>query len=141
MAVFRSTLTFTETSRKRLHPTLNPLSRTSLRTLNIDEALITALKVNMINDRETFVCLDDTAAGFKNIAPDLGIDLVNGGLAHKREMLRLISAWKQARIASETKQQVDAVAKSPRRTNDAAAGRLDVYDVDLPNKTRKAYTG
>ena len=78
----------------------------------MDEALITALKVNIINDRETFVGLDDTEAGFKNIAPDLGVDLVNGGLAHKREMSRLISAWKQARIASETKQQVDAAAKA-----------------------------
>ena len=32
--------------------------------------------------------------------------------AHKREMSRLISAWKQARLASEAKQQVDAVAKA-----------------------------
>ena len=65
----------------------------------------------MINDRETFVGLDDTETGFKNIAPDLGIDLVNGRFANKREMSLLISAWKQARIASEAKQQVDAVAK------------------------------
>ena len=43
----------------------------------------------MIKDRETFVVLDDTEAGFKNIAPDLG---VNGGLANKREMSRLIEA-------------------------------------------------
>ena len=54
---------------------------------------ISAFKVNMINDRETFMGLDDTDAGFKNIASDLGIDLENGGLAHKREMSRLITAW------------------------------------------------
>ena len=45
---------------------------------------------------------------FKNFTPDLGIDLVNDCLAHLREMSRLIS--KQARIASETKHNVDAVA-------------------------------
>ena len=56
--------------------------------------------------------MDDTEAGFKNIAPDVSIDLVNGGLAHKREVSRLISAWEQARIASEAKQQVDAVDKA-----------------------------
>ena len=51
-------------------------------------------------------------AGFKKIAPDLGIDLEGGGLAHKREMSRLITAWTQARVAAEAKLQVDAVAKA-----------------------------
>ena len=71
--------------------TLSPRLRTSYLRSNVDEALVTALKVYMINDRETFVGLDDTEAEFKNIAPDQGIDLVN---AHEREMSRLISAWK-----------------------------------------------
>ena len=78
----------------------------------MDESLINALRVNIITGRETFIGLDDTEAGFKSIGPDLGIDLTNGGLARKREMSRLISAWKQARLASEAKQQVDAVAKA-----------------------------
>ena len=111
MAVSRSTLTFTD-EQISFASDLEPAIENLLRTLNVDEALITALKIHMINDRETFVGLDDTEAGFKNIAPELGIDLVNGGLAHKREMSRLISAWKQARVASEAKHEVDAVAKA-----------------------------
>ena len=111
MAVFRSNLTFTD-EQEAFAPDLEPAFENLLRTLNVDEALITALRINMINHRETFAGLDDTEAGFKNIAPDLGFDLVNGGLAHKREMSRLISARKQARIASETKHHVDAVAKA-----------------------------
>ena len=91
MAVFRSLLTITD-EQIPLAPNLEPAFKNFLRTLNVDEALINAPRVNMINDRETFVGLDDTEASFKNIAPDLGIDLVNGGLAHKREMSRLISA-------------------------------------------------
>ena len=111
MAVFRSTLTFTE-DQLATAPDLEPAFENLLRTLNVDESLIKALRINMITDRETFIGLDDTEAGFKSIGPDLGIDLTNGGLAHKREMSRLISAWKQARLASEAKQQVDAVAKA-----------------------------
>ena len=60
-------------------------------------------RVNMISDRETFVGLDDTEAGLKSNGPDFGIDLERRGLAHKREMARLINAWKQAKVASETK--------------------------------------
>ena len=98
----------------RYGPDLEPAFENLLRTLNIDESLNKALRINMITDRETFIGLDDTEAGFKSIGPDLGIDLTNGGFAHKREMSRLISAWKQARLASEAKQHVDAVAKAHR---------------------------
>ena len=112
-----------------------------LRTLDVGEDLITAQKVNMINDRETFVGRDDKEAGFKNIAPDLGIDLENGGLAHKREMSRLISAWMQARIASEAKHQVDAVAKAHGVPTTLLPEDYNVYDVVFPDKVREAYPG
>ena len=108
LSVFRSTLTFTD-EQKGSAPDLEPAFEILLRTINVDESLITALKLNMITDRETFVGLDDTEAGFKNIAPDLGINLESGGLAH---MSRLITAWKQARVAAEAKLQVDAVANA-----------------------------
>ena len=134
---FVSTYCWTVSRNSTFAPDLEPAFENLLRTLSVGEALITALKVSMINDRETFVGLDETEAGFKNIALYLGIDLVNGGLAQKREMSRLISAWKQARIASEAKQQVDAVTKA----YDPSGRRLDVYDVGLPDKIRKAFTG
>ena len=59
MAVFRRTMTFTD-EQKASAPDLELAFENLLRTLNVDEALITALKVNKINDRETFVGLDDT---------------------------------------------------------------------------------
>ena len=110
MAVFCSTLTFMD-EQVASSPDLEPAFENLLRALSVDEALNTALKVNMITDRETFVGLDDTEAGFRKIAPDLGIDLESGRLAHKREMLRLITAWKQARVTAEAKLQADPVAK------------------------------
>ena len=65
-------------------PDLERAFENLLRTLNVDESLINALRINMITDRETFIGLDDSEAGFKSIGPDLGIDLTNGGLAHKK---------------------------------------------------------
>ena len=84
MAVFRNTLTFTG-EQLAMAPDLEPAFENLLRTLNVDESLINALRVNMITDRETFIGLDDSEAGFKSIGPDLGIDLTNGGLAHTKE--------------------------------------------------------
>ena len=77
MAVFRSTFTFTD-EQKAAALDLEPAFENLLRTVNVDEALITALKFNVITHRETFVGLDDTEAGFKTIAPDLGLDLESG---------------------------------------------------------------
>ena len=53
MAVFRNTLTFTD-DQKASAPDFEPAFENLLRTVNVDEALVTALKINMINDRETF---------------------------------------------------------------------------------------
>ena len=72
MAVFHNTLTFTE-EQIAMAPDLEPAFENLLRTLNVDESLIKALRINMITDRETFIGLDDTEAGFKRIGPDLGI--------------------------------------------------------------------
>ena len=65
MAVFHSILSFTD-EEISLAPDLEPASENLLRTLNVEEALITAPRINMINDRETFVGFEDTEAGFKN---------------------------------------------------------------------------
>ena len=63
MAAFKNTLTFT-TEQIATAPDLEPAFENLLRTLNVDESIITALKVNMIVDRDTFIGLDDTEAGF-----------------------------------------------------------------------------
>ena len=54
MAVFRSNLTFTD-EQISIAPDLEPAFGNLSRTLRVDETLMTALRVNMINDRETFV--------------------------------------------------------------------------------------
>ena len=110
MAASCSIVTFTDEQRASA-PDMEPAFENLLRNLSVDESIITALQVNMIADRETFVGLVDTEAGFMKNAPDFGIDLENGGVAHKREMSRLITAWKHARVAAETKLQADAAAK------------------------------
>ena len=51
-------------------------------------------------------------ATLKQGAADLGTDLVAGGLAHKREFARVVTAWKTAKVMSETKLQTDALARA-----------------------------
>ena len=53
MAVFRSNVTFTD-EQKAFAPDLEPAFENLFRALDVDKALITALKVKMINDRETW---------------------------------------------------------------------------------------
>ena len=45
-------------------------------------------------------------------AADLGAGLVGGALPRKRESSRLVTAWKTAKVMSETQLQTDAVARS-----------------------------
>ena len=45
-------------------------------------------------------------------AADLGFDLATGGLPHKREFARIVTAWKTAKVMAQTKLQTDAVAKA-----------------------------
>ena len=48
----------------------------------------------------------------KDGASDLGFDSVAGGLPHKREFARVVTAWKTAKVMAETKLQTDAVARA-----------------------------
>ena len=137
MAVFRSTLTFTD-EQKAFAPDLEPAFENLLRTLNVDEALITALKVNLINDRETFVGLDDNEAGFKNIAPDLGIDPENGGLAHKREVT-VDHSMEASPFCFGSQSTSRRCSQGSPSTYDCVTRRLDVYDDCISRQVRKAY--
>ena len=42
----------------------------------------------------------------------LGFDVSSGGLPHKREFARVVTAWKTAKVIVETKLQTDAVARA-----------------------------
>ena len=55
--------------------------------LELHESNTWALKkINGITDRETFVGIDEFAAGMKSNAAEFGVDMAKGGLSHKREM-------------------------------------------------------
>ena len=69
----------------QLQPSLERL----LRDAKVDNATILALLHCQINDRDTFVRLDDSADGLKSLAKDVDIDLENGGMPHKREFARI----------------------------------------------------
>ena len=66
----------------------------------------------LLLDRETFVNMFNAEAALKDGASDLGFNLSTGGLPHKREFARVVSAWKTAKVMAETKVQTDAVARA-----------------------------
>ena len=63
-------------------------------------------------DRDTFVNMFDSESTLKDGAADVGTNLMGGGLPHKREFARVVTAWKTAKIMTETKIQTDAVARA-----------------------------
>ena len=93
-------------------PPLEPAFEHLLRNATVHESVIGTLRVNAITDRETFVNMYDAEAALKEGASDLGFDLSTGGLPHKREIARVVSAWKTAKVMAETKLQTDAVARA-----------------------------
>ena len=82
---------------------MEPAFEHLLRTCGVHDSIIWTLRINDICDRWVFCSLDSTEEGLKTSALDLGIDLVVGGLSHKRETARLITAWKQTKAQSDIK--------------------------------------
>ena len=67
------------------------------------ESVINTLRLNEVTDRDTFVNMFDSETALKDGASDLGFVLVAGGLPHKREFARVVTAWKTAEVMAETK--------------------------------------
>ena len=61
---------------------------------------------------DTCVNMYDSESSLKEGASDLGFDLATGGLPHKREFARIVTAWKTAKVMAETKLQTDTVARA-----------------------------
>ena len=78
----------------------------------VHESIILTLRINDIADRDTFVNMFDSESTLKDGAADLGTNLMGGGLPHKREFARVVTAWKTAKVMTETKIQTDAVARA-----------------------------
>ena len=105
MAAFTS-ITYTA-DQVAYSPPLEPAFEHLLRNASVHESVIDTLRVNAITDRETFVNMFDDEAALKEGASDLGFNLPTGGLPHKREFARVVSAWKTAKVMAETKLQTD----------------------------------
>ena len=87
-----------------------------LRASGVHDSVFWALRINDITDRAT-LCDLNSSEGFKVSPRDLRIDVRParedpGGLAPKREMLRLITAWKEARVHFEAKLHTEATAEA-----------------------------
>ena len=54
----------------------------------------------------------DSETALKDGASYLGFDFIFGGLPHKREFARVVTAWKTAKVMAETKLLTDAVARA-----------------------------
>ena len=83
-----------------------------LRNSAVHESVISILRATAVVDRDTFVNMYDSESSLKEGAGDLGFDLATGGLPHKREFARIVTAWKTAKVMAETKLQTDAVARA-----------------------------
>ena len=111
MAVFNSNVVITDAQLVDA-PQLEPAFEHMLRNSSVHESVISILRANSIVDRDTFVNMYDSESSLKEGAADLGFDLATGGLSHKREFARIVTAWKTAKVMAETKLQTDAVAKA-----------------------------
>ena len=76
------------------------------------ESVISILRANSIVDRDTVVNMYDSESSLKEGAADLGFDLSTGGLPHKREFARIVTAWKTAKVMAETKLQTGRCCES-----------------------------
>ena len=96
MATFQSNLIVT-TDLLAAAPDLELAFENFLRNVRVHATIITAPRVSEKFDRWTFVCLNDAEAGKKSNDADFGVELSGGDLAHKREVSKVITAWKQAK--------------------------------------------
>ena len=108
---FVSTVIFTDEIKAKFQP-LEPAFENLLRSSNVHEDVINALRMEEISDREMFISLDPTEEGLAKSARDaFGID-PDQNFAHKKELAKLKKTWSQAKLQSEAKQKVDAVARA-----------------------------
>ena len=96
-------------------PALEPSLESFLRSHNVHENVFTACRCQDVLTRSAFINLDSTEEGLKQTAKEaFGIDVnvPENSFPHKREMSKLISAWKEGRLQQDTKEKVDAVSRA-----------------------------
>ena len=75
------------------------------------EEVVMAFRLNEIVDREMFSELDVDEISFRKTMVNFGVD-ESKSFAHKRELTKLLKAWKATKIQVETKQKIDAVQRA-----------------------------
>ena len=109
-AKFTTKLTFAQddvTAAEKLEPSFESL----LRSLNVNDAVIDAMRLNEITDRSLFTDLAQDENQLRKCAKAFGIDTsYDAEFPHQREMAKVIGAWRQAKAQSEVKTAADAAA-------------------------------
>ena len=93
---------------KRLIPGLEPL----LRSVDLDGSVLMAFGVQEILDSELFVAVVTTEEAPRTSCKDaFGID-PSKGFTHKRELAKVVKAWKDAKVHADTKLKYGSVARA-----------------------------
>ena len=91
---------------------LTPGLESLLRSVDLNEAVVMAFRVQEILDKELFIALDTSEETLRLTCKDaFGIDPTKS-FAHKRELAKVVKAWKEARVHAETKVKYDSVARA-----------------------------
>ena len=107
---FISSLTLTDAEKASLAE-LEPAFERLLRDVGLEESTVWALRHCRINDRETFTGLADSPEELRTIASDLGINLTDRGMPHKREHSKVLMAWKRTKAQVEVKTSTEALQR------------------------------
>ena len=90
---------------------LEPAFEHLLRDVGLDESTICALRHCRINDRETFTGLADSPEELRTKASDLGVNLADGRMPHKREYSKVLMVWKRTKAQVEVKTSTEALQR------------------------------
>ena len=96
---FTSTITFNDEIKASMQP-LETNFESLLRTANLHEDVIDALRMEEILDREMFAALDSTEEGLAQSQPRKPSE-------YKEEVAKLKEVWNQAKLQEEAKQKVE----------------------------------
>ena len=112
-------------------PPLDPLFEALLRSVNLCEELIGAFRVQEIIDRELSVALDTSEESLRDTCKEaFGVDSTKG-FTHRRELGKVIKAWNNAKVHSDTKTEDRRCGTFPWRTCLHAWSRLGSPDCDV----------
>ena len=97
---FVSTVTLTDAQKSALVD-LEPVLEHLLIVVGLEESTILALRHFRIKDLYTFTGLAEAPEELRSVAADLGINLNEGGMPHKREFSKVLMVLKRTKVQVE----------------------------------------